>query len=379
MTPQSETDVLVVGAGPAGLAVAGRLTARGRRPLVIERSTDVGSAWRTHYERLHLHTIKTRSSLPGMAFPADYPRYVPRGKMVEYLESYAARFEIRPRFGEAVSSIVARAGNWDTRTALGNTFVSRCVVLATGANDVPHVPQIAGRDLFGGRVLHSRDYRAPREFAGERVLVVGMGNTGAEIALDLAEHGVAVDLSVRSPVNVVHRDVLGRPTQLTSIALSRLPTAWGDWLARWLRDLTVGDLTPYGLQLRELGKTPVIDVGTLARIRAGDIVVRPGLERFTERGVRFGDGTQSDYDTVVLATGYRSGVAALLPGTTLPVDAAGLPQELIGAGEREGLYFVGYDVRQPGVLRTIDRQSGPVVESIEGRLAGQTKRTVASG
>ena len=283
-----DSEVLVVGAGPAGLAVAATLKSKGRRPLVIEKSTQVGASWRNHYERLHLHTIKALSALPGLPFPDEAPRYVPRQGVVDYLAAYAAQAGIEPCFGEEATAIVRDpAGRWRTSTRSGRTFASDAVVVTTGANNHPFAPKIDGEERFGpgGRIVHSRDYRDATPFAGERVLVVGMGNTGAEIALDLAEHGVAVALSVRSPINIVHRDVLGRPTQQTSIMLARLPPAIGDALARLLCDVTVGDIGRYGLprsrvsplrQLREQGRTPVIDVGTLARIKSGEIAVFPG-------------------------------------------------------------------------------------------------------
>jgi cation diffusion facilitator CzcD-associated flavoprotein CzcO len=206
------------------------------------------------------------------------------------------------------------------------------------------------------------------------VLVVGMGNTGAEIALDLCEAGVEVALSVRSAVNIVHRDVLGRPTQRTSILLGRLPPRLGHALTGWLRDLTVGDLSRWGLrtprtsplaQLREEGRTPVIDVGTLARIRAGDIRVHPGIERLQQRSVRFVDGTEAPFDTLVLATGYEAGLQALMPGVDLDLDARGLPREAIGRRTRAGLHFTGFDLRQPGgLLRTIAQQAQEVARAV---------------
>jgi len=372
-----ECEVLVVGAGPAGLAVAATLKSKGRRPLVIEKSTQVGASWRNHYGRLHLHTVKALSALPGLPFPDEAPRYVPRQGVVDYLAAYAARAGIEPCFGEEATAIVRdAAGRWRTSTRSGQAFTADAVVVTTGANNQPFAPKIDGGERFrpAGRIVHSRDYRDAAPFAGERVLVVGMGNTGAEIALDLAEHGVAAALSVRSPVNIVHRDVLGRPTQQTSIMLARLPTPIGDALARLLCDVTVGDIARYGLprsrvsplrQLREQGRTPVIDVGTLARIKSGEIAVFPGIRRLVAGGAEFVDGRTAKFDALVLATGYRSGVAALFPGCTVPVDDSGLPTQLAGAGALDGVFFVGFDVRQAGgLLRTIARQALLVAEQI---------------
>ena len=363
-----DTEILVVGAGPAGLASAKTLGDAGHRVEVIDRADRVGASWRSHYERLHLHTVKSLSSLPGMAFAPELPTYVPRQGVVDYLQAYAKRFAIAPHFGAEATTIVPGArGRWVTTTADGRSFRANAVVVTTGANNIPFLPAIAGDDVFAGRILHSRDYRSGATFAGCRVLVVGMGNTGAEIALDLSEHGATAALSVRSPVNVVHRDVLGRPTQKTSMALARLPTRLGDWLATFLCDVTVGDLARLGLvrstvspmrQLREHGHTPVIDVGTLARIRSGEITVYPGIAALTLTGARFVDGRTVEVDTVVLATGYRAGIAALFPASTVPVDESGLPTRLVGEGALAGIYFVGFDTRQAGgLLRTIGLQA----------------------
>jgi cation diffusion facilitator CzcD-associated flavoprotein CzcO len=380
--------VLVVGAGPAGLAASGCLVRRGLRPDVIEQSHSVGSAWLGHYERLHLHTVKSLSSLPGLPFPADAPRYVPRAGVVDYLRSYAEHHGIRPRFGEAALAIEPEGGGWVTLTGTGRRIASDAVVVATGANRVPLRPSFAGEDDYTGRVLHSREYRDAVPFAGRRVLVVGMGNTGAEIALDLAERGAHATLSVRSPVNIVHRDVLGRPTQKTSLLLARLPARWGDLAARVLRDATVGDLRRWGLrtaaesplrQLREHGRTPVIDVGTLARIKSGDIAVRPGIECFTPQGVRFTDGREEPFDAVVLATGYAADVQPLFPRTPVPVDERGLPRVTCGSGTLDGIHFVGFDIRQPGgLLRTIGEQAEVVAEAIAQRAAARAAMAVTA-
>ncbi len=368
------SDVLVIGAGPAGLAVAGCLVQRGLRPQVLEKADQVAASWRAHYERLHLHTVKAYSALPGLPFPDDYPRYVPRQALVDYLAVYAERHGIAPHLGEEAIAIRPAAGGWQTTTQTGQHYDSGAVAVATGANCRPRMPEFAGQALYRGRIVHSRSYRNATPFAGQHVLVVGMGNTGAEIALDLAEQGVRAALSVRSPLNIVHRDVLGRPTQLTSMALARLPTAWGDALARMLRNLTVGDLSRWGIrtspvsplrQLREQGKTPVIDVGTLALIKRGEIEVHPVIDRFTADGVRFSDGTQAAFDAVILATGYEADVERLFPDSKVPLDANGMPAGMVGEGALAGVYFVGFDIRQPGgLLRTIGAQATQVADAI---------------
>jgi cation diffusion facilitator CzcD-associated flavoprotein CzcO len=375
------TPTLIIGAGPGGLAVAGRLRQAGLDFEIMERRDRVASAWHGHYERLRLHTVKELSHLPGVPFPAHYPRYVARRALVEYYDDYAGRMEITPRFGEEVVS-VRRDGegveaSWRTRTRSGVEVLSRNVVVATGINRVPVRPHFPGEPAFRGRVLHACEYRNPVPFAGQRVLVVGMGNTGAEIALDLCEKGVDVALSVRGPVNIVPREVLGRPTQRTALLLSRLPPWLGDRLGVILRRFTVGDLSRYGIetpalppsaQLRVQGSTPVIDVGTLARIRSGEIRVLPEVDGLQEEGVVFRGGQRYPVDAVILATGYRPQLEDILEDADGLLGGAGLPLDCVGTGRFEGLFLVGFDPYRPGgILGCVFRESAVVAERIAER------------
>jgi cation diffusion facilitator CzcD-associated flavoprotein CzcO len=376
-------EVLVIGAGPAGLAVAGCLAMRGVRAQLIERGDGVGTSWRRHYRRLRLHTVKEHSALPHLAFPGDYPRYVARDELITYLESYSEHFGLQPRYREEAATITREEDGWLTRCRSGRLFLTRSVVLATGANQRAQRPAFPGEDAYGGRVLHSQDYVDAQAFAGHRVLVVGMGNTGAEITLDLAQNGARATLSVRSPVNIVRRDVLGRPTQVTSIMLSRLPSGVADAIARTFRDWTVGDLSRHGIQtpvmsplrqLREQGRTPVIDIGTVDLIRRGEIAVRPGIASYTAAGVRFLDGREERFEAVILATGYQADVAGLFPNEQVPVDGKGLPTRVTGTGRLAGVYFVGYDIRQPGgLLRSIGQQAHEVAAVVTGAAPVQPR------
>lgn len=376
-TPDEEplqAEVLVIGAGPAGLAVAASLAQKGVRAEIIERGDAVGTSWRNHYRRLRLHTVKQHSALPHFPFPEDFPRYVTREQVVDYLGRYAGKFQLQPWFGQEAESITRSQGRWLTRCRGGRTFLTRQVVLATGANGRASQATFPAQEGYLGRVLHSESYRDAQPYTGSRVLVVGMGNTGAEIALDLAHNGASATVSVRSPLNIVRRDVLGRPVQVTSILLSKLPEKLADAIALTFRKLTIGDLRAYGIetppisplrQLREQGRTPVIDIGTVDMIRRGDIAVRPGIASFTADGVRFLDGREEPFDAVILATGYHADLARLFPQVQVPVRDKGLPADVAGTGELEGVYFVGYDIRQPGgVLRTIAQQSVRVADSI---------------
>ncbi|UCE32288.1 MAG: NAD(P)/FAD-dependent oxidoreductase [Burkholderiales bacterium] len=368
---------MIIGAGPAGLAAAACLRERGLPYRVLERGDRVGRSWREHYDRLHLHTIRTLSHLPGLPLPGGYPRYVARAQVVDYLEAYAERFGIEPTFGVEVVHVERTAregGPWRIEASDGRSFEARHVIVATGLNRVPVAPSWPGQDETTIPISHSRDYRNGANFAGRSVLVVGMGNTGAEIALDLCEHGARAAISVRGPVNIVMRDTLGRPVQQTAMLLARLPTRLADPIGRLLQRLSVGDLSRWGLerpaiapgaQLRTTGQTPTIDVGTVARIRRGEIEVLPGVERFEREAVCFTDGRRRTFDQVVLCTGYRPELTEIVPASASMLDARGYARDVIGRGEAAGLYLLGFDPYSPGgLLNGIARDAPRVAEAI---------------
>lgn len=367
-----QTDTLIIGAGPAGLAIAGRLAQAGRPYTIIEESQFVGNAWRNHYERVHLHTMKEFSHLPHVPFPKSAPRYIPRVQMVEYLEAYAQRFGIQPMFGEKAVSGRQEEGKWIVNTSGGQIIETEHLVLATGVNRHPNIPQWPGQDQFQGEILHSRLYKTGAAYRGKNVLVVGMGNTGAEIALDLFEQGANASLSVRGPVNIVMRDTFGNPIQRTSMMIGKLPTWLGDPIGRFLANATVGNLSPYGLnrpdmapskQLRTLGKTPVIDVGTIRQIKRGNIRVFRGIQSFGKSEVNFTDGQSLQLDAVVLATGYMPSVTDVLEGVDSCLNDQGNPTAL-WSDDHPGLYFLGFDPYSNGILKGIHDDSEKILNQI---------------
>ncbi len=376
--PTTITPNLIIGAGPAGLAVSGRLRKMNIPFEIIEEKDKVAWSWTNHYDRLHLHTVKQLSALPHLPFPKEYPTYVPRLDLVKYYDTYAQTFDIKPHFHTSVTSIRRQPnGSWLVETNTEQAFEAKNVVIATGINRVPNFPTWKGQESYQGQIVHSRNYKNPTPFANQKVLVVGMGNTGAEVALDLSEKGADTYISVRSPINFVPRDVNGRPVQLTAKQLAKLPFGLGDWLGMQIRKLVIGDLTKYGIpmskmnpteQLKTTGKTPVIDIGTIAQVKAGKIKVLPDIEHFYETGVAFKNGERHDFDVVIACTGYRSQLEDFLESTNGLLDKYDVPKQVIGEGDFEGLYFVGYDnYKLGGILGTIVTDSETVVEVIKAK------------
>ena len=356
-----DLDAIVVGAGPAGLACAAALSRHGMKTLILEKGDAVASVWRRHYDRLHLHTDRDHSGLPGLAMPCNYPRYPSRDQVVAYLESYAAHFNLHPRLETAVQSVRRNGAGWHLDTTQGR-YTAPLVVIATGWADSPHVPRWPGQDGYRGQIIHSSSYRNAAPYVGKRVLVVGYGNSGGEIALDLAEANVDVTLAVRGPVKILPRELLGLPILGWAIVLSRLPPRLADFLSAPLIRLAVGSTRDLGLQIGHKGpltmiaqdrRVPPLDVGTLARIRDGTIKVRGGIERFTDDGVVFADSATEPFDAVVLATGFRPDLRPLLPDAPGVFDSHGMPLTTGRASSEPGLYFCGHIVVATGQFREI--------------------------
>ncbi|WP_430691555.1 flavin-containing monooxygenase [Mesorhizobium vachelliae] len=364
-----DTNVVIVGAGPAGLAVAACLKQAGQDFIILEKANEVAPSWRRHYRRLHLHTVKSLSSLPFVPFPKNHPRYVPREKVVAYLDAYAERFGLEPRFGVTVKSIRREGDRLQVQTDAGR-FNARKIVVATGNNAEPVTPAFPGIEAFKGKLLHSAAYTEATPYVSKDVLVIGMGNTGAEIALDLAESGAHPTISVRKGVHIVPRQLFGVPIQMVGIASRPMPQALNDWMFPKILDLALGRLEKYGivrpkqgiLQGIDAGRIPVIDVGTVAAIKQGRIGIAPDIASFTGDGVKFADGAEKKFDAAIFATGYRPSYDAFLPAELSP-DKSGVNTR----ATELGVYLVGFYNPVTGLLREIGIEAQAVAKDIAGR------------
>lgn len=379
---QNANDVVVIGAGPAGLAVSACLHHKGVAHVVLERESSIAARWRKHYDRLHLHTVKQHSTLPYSRWPIGTPQYPSRQQVVDYLDAYATQHEIHPRFGVEVRTIEKRGERFVMQTNVGDLTPTH-VVVASGYNNIPFIPDLTGLDHFEGTVVHASDYRNASAFVGQRILVVGCGNSGAEIALDLAEHNCAVSLVVRGPVHVVPRDMLGRPTQSTNIALSHLPLALRDAIAGVVLRQVVGDLSRWGIvrpklgpnaTIERYGRIPMLDIGTIDMIKRGNIKVVPAITQVLPNAVAFANGQRAEFDAIVLATGYRTGLQSLVQGYAAISDDEGKPKQFGQETAIVGLYLMGFRNSATGALREIGIEAKRVANAIGEKMATSAKR-----
>ncbi|MFB7596418.1 flavin-containing monooxygenase [Streptomyces sp. NPDC056160] len=373
---RTDRPVYVVGGGPGGLAVAHALRARGVRAVVLERTDHVGASWRGHYDRLRLHTTRRLSALPGLPMPRRFGRWVARDDVVRYLEKYAEHHELEIVTGVEVSRVerTADGTGWLLHATGGRELTGAAVVVATGYNHTPRLPDWPGLKAYPRELRHACEYRSPGPYAGRDVLVVGAGNTGAEIAVDLVEGGAArVRLAVRTAPHILRRSTAGWPAQYTGVLCRRLPVALVDRLAGPLTRLSVPDLSAHGLprpdtglysRVRE-GSIPVQDVGLIDAVRAGRVEIVAAVEGFEDGEVVLADGERVRPDAVIAATGYSRGLEPLVghlgvlapdgrPAVRGPRTPAGAP----------GLYFTGFTNPISGMLRELARDAGRIAKAI---------------
>jgi len=367
-----QTKVLIVGASVSGLASAACLGKQGIEYTIIEKHSQLATPWRNHYLRLSLHTNKRVSNLPYKKFSSEVPRYPKRQQVVDYLESYANEFSIQPVYNTEARSIRKSGEYWLAETN-AESFQSQYVIVATGAFASPKEIPFKGIESFTGKVFHSSEYKTGADFRGQKVLVVGFGNSACEIAIDLFEQGAVPFMSVRSPVNIIPRDVLGIPILEISQWMSKLPPAMADTINAPLLKLLIGDITKLGLkkmpygpfkQIQKDASIPVLDIGTVRHIRKGHIKVFEGISHIENDTVYYTDGKKQDVDAIIAGIGYHPNYADILKVDLSRFDDLKFPVRKQKHFGKDGLYFCGYYISPTGQIREISNDAMEIAKDI---------------
>jgi hypothetical protein len=377
--------VAIVGAGPAGLAALRALTAAGIDAVAYERGARVGGVWTLEerptaaYKSLHLITSKARTEFAEHRMPPGTPDYPSRDAVGRWLEEYAERFGLYDRIElgtEIAAARRSRDGRWELETGGGARFGADKLVVASGHNDIPRWPdpEYPGAGSFAGDQLHALDYGHASEYAGRRVLVVGMGNSAMDIATDLSHHATRTLLSVRHGSWVIPKRMLGKPADqvIRPWAAVHVPWRIRQPVAQTLLKLTVGPPERVGLPPPNGGlfqSHPTISDTIMSRIAHGAIAPKPAIDVLDGDGVSFTDGTREDVDAIVWCTGYRVAIPFLDAALTGP-DPQELPlYKRILHLDEPGLFFVGLMQSTGSAFPILERQSKLLADHLTGRWA----------
>lgn len=324
--------ITVVGAGPAGLALAYYLRRKGLDFQLLDKE-ETGASWAKYYKHLRLHTRKANVALPGLDLPVDADAFPTREQYLNYLRHYAEHFAFPLRAGTEVLEATYQDG-WQLHTTCG-CVETDALVLATGVFTNPVVPTFLGQDTFQGELRHAQTYRCPTPYLGRRVLVVGAGNTGVGIALGLAEAGVEVGMVVRDGVQPVPLPTTALGTRLKAFLLKALPADATNWLlGRVRKDYTALGLPQPNKAPRDV--VPVVGLEIVEAVKRRRIKIHPAVRALGQNAVRFVDGSEGDYDVLLLATGYQPSLDIL--SAEVALDAKGqftnAPPDLYSVGFR---------------------------------------------
>ncbi|PIA41735.1 hypothetical protein AQUCO_02200279v1 [Aquilegia coerulea] len=352
--------VAIVGAGPSGLATAVSLQQLSIPSIIFEKENCCASLWKNRsYDRLKLHLAKEFCSLPYFRFPTSTPKYIPKQTFIKYMDAYVAKFKLKPLYCRFVQSATFNTSlkKWavevkNTTTNKIDVYNAQFLIIASGENSEGFIPDLHGLDSFPGEIIHSSHYKSGDHFHGKRALVVGCGNSGMEIAYDLNNNGVDSSIVVKNPVHILNEELVYVGMKL----LKFFPFGLVDRLVMFLARIKYGDLSKYGLRRPEkgpfilkarTGRSPVIDVGTIDKIKKGEIKVFPGLAKIQGNHVTFENGEEKDFDTMVFATGYRSTANEWLKDFYYVLNEEGMPKAKFPnhwKGEN-GLYCAGFSSR----------------------------------
>ncbi|KDP43073.1 hypothetical protein JCGZ_25259 [Jatropha curcas] len=352
--------VLIVGAGPAGLATSACLNLLSIPNIILEREDCYASLWKKRaYDRLKLHLAKGFCELPHMPYPPKTPCFVPRSGFISYLDKYVSKFDISPLYYRFVESAKyeEESENWCVRVKnlsldVQEIYYAKFLVVASGENSEGFIPQVSGLDSFRGEFIHSNKFVSGKDFSGKDVLVVGCGNSGMEIAYDLSNWGANTSIVARSPVHILTKEMVF----LGMLLLNFLPYRIVDFISIMLSKLRFGDISKHGLQRpvegpfylkARTGRSPTIDVGTMDKIKKGEIRVLPSIATIQENKIKFANGLMDHFDVIVFATGYKSTVRNWLEDGNDLFNENGMPKRNFPNHRKgeNGLYCAGFASR----------------------------------
>jgi len=374
---RDEYEAVVVGAGAAGIAVAAELGRRGIGTLVIERRDGVGGSWDRRYNGLRLNTVRWLSAPRHSRIPRAAGRWPTREAFARHLRNFAERERLTVELGTEVRRVDRREDGYALETTRGPRL-ARFVVVATGYDRSPSIPAWPGRESFQGRLIHASEYRRAGDFQGQDVLVVGIGNTGTEIAVQLDRAGAArVRVAMRTPPNLVPLELLGIPITVLGRLGEAQPGVLSDWLGTAIQRLEWGDLSPYGLppapygigtELRVKGLGPVVDRGFVAALKEDRLEIVPAVEGFQGADVCLVDSSRIRPQVVIAATGYRMGLEPLV-GHLGVLDPSGRPIHVRGEADpaAPGLFFNGLWLPMSGQLPAMRRTTRRIGRAVAGQ------------
>jgi cation diffusion facilitator CzcD-associated flavoprotein CzcO len=374
---QDDRDAVVIGAGPSGLAVARELEYQhGIETLVIDRAAAPAISWRTRYDNFRLNTSGFLSHLPGQRIPLTAGRWPSREDMVRYFDAYVRRQNIKLELGCEVNGIDRAAGGWRLDTSSGE-IRTRAIVLATGNYRTPSIPPWPGLSHFNGELVHSGSFSNAWPFRGRDVLVVGAGNSAADIAVQLANDGAGrIWLAVRTPPHLVRRAIGPFPSDIFLELFARVPASKIDPMIELSERLMWGDLSAYGFNRPPLGlKTTVEQTGripTLAdelidAVRAGRVEVVAAVEAVEPDRVILADGNCIPPAVIIAATGFSMDLDGLV-GHLGVLDDRGKPRGGFASHIGDGMFAIGYGIPPNGPLRAIRLAATPLAREIAAYL-----------
>lgn len=374
-------DVAIIGAGSSGLAIAWELKQQGISACLIEQADRVAANWRTRHEQLRLNTNRWYSHQPGMRIPARYGLLPTRNDYIAYLEAYARVLGAPIRFGTAVRRLdPMKDQRWWIHTD-DETLTTRHVIVATGSERVPVIPEWPGRAEFRGELIHAANFRHSDDYIARRVLLVGVANSAVDIGNYLARVVTGeVWVSARSGASIVPLRLFGVPghTFLVMMEELGLPRAFQDAVVTMLSRILFGDLSRFGLppptkgpvaQHRDDGVSVAADNGFVAAVKSGRFKVVPTIESLTHDSVRLTDGRILTPDAIICATGYRPGLEELV-GHLDVLDARGAPRRHADQAQDglPGLWFFGCNASIYGGMNSRRREAKRLARRITGLL-----------